>query len=77
MRVLSFTGSTEVGRLLYRQSAETVKRLVLELGGHAPFIVFADADLDRAVEEAIKAKFVDLGPGLPRRQPLLHRAAGL
>ena len=61
MRVLSFTGSTEVGRLLYRQSAETVKHLVLELGGHAPFIVFADADLDRAVDEAIKAKFATSG----------------
>src|SRR5690606_20845369 len=47
VRVLSFTGSTEVGRLLYRQSAGTVKRLVMELGGLAPFIVFADADLDQ------------------------------
>ena len=61
VRVLSFTGSTEVGRLLYRQSADTVKRLVLELGGHAPFLVFADADLDRAVDEAIKAKFATSG----------------
>jgi aspartate-semialdehyde dehydrogenase len=61
VRALSFTGSTEVGRLLYRQSAETVKRLVLELGGHAPFIVFADADLDRAVDEAVKAKFATTG----------------
>lgn len=61
VRVLSFTGSTEVGRLLYRQSADTVKRLGLELGGHAPFIVFAEADLDRAVSEAIKAKFATSG----------------
>lgn len=61
VRVLSFTGSTEIGRLLFRQSAETIKHLVLELGGHAPFIVFADADLDRAVEEAIKAKFATSG----------------
>ncbi len=61
VRALSFTGSTEVGRLLYRQSADTVKRLVLELGGHAPFIVFADADLDQAVDEAIKAKFATTG----------------
>ena len=61
VRVLSFTGSTEVGRLLFRESAETVKSLVLELGGHAPFIVFADADLDRAVDEAIKAKFMTSG----------------
>ncbi|WP_417691629.1 NAD-dependent succinate-semialdehyde dehydrogenase [Roseibium sp.] len=61
VRALSFTGSTEVGRLLYRQCAGTVKRLVLELGGHAPFIVFADADLDRAVSEAIAAKFATSG----------------
>ena len=61
VRVLSFTGSTEIGRLLYRQSADTVKRLVMELGGHAPFIVFADADLDQAVEEAVKAKFATSG----------------
>ncbi|OWY18526.1 NAD-dependent succinate-semialdehyde dehydrogenase [Thioclava sp. JM3] len=61
VRALSFTGSTEVGRLLYRQSAQTVKRLVLELGGHAPVIVFKGADLDRAVEEVIKAKFATSG----------------
>ncbi len=61
MRVLSFTGSTEIGRLLYGQCAPTVKRLVLELGGHAPFIVFADADLERAVEAAVAAKFATSG----------------
>ncbi|CAM3078633.1 NAD-dependent succinate-semialdehyde dehydrogenase [Paracoccus nototheniae] len=61
VRALSFTGSTEVGRLLYRQSADTVKRLVLELGGHAPFIVFEGCDLDRAVAEAVKAKFATSG----------------
>jgi aspartate-semialdehyde dehydrogenase len=61
VRALSFTGSTEVGRLLYRASAETIKRLVLELGGHAPFLVFADADLDQAVDEAVKAKFATSG----------------
>lgn len=61
VRALSFTGSTEVGRLIYRQSADTVKRLVMELGGHAPFIVFQGADLDRAVAEAIKAKFATTG----------------
>ncbi|RQP04322.1 MAG: NAD-dependent succinate-semialdehyde dehydrogenase [Paracoccus sp. BP8] len=61
VRALSFTGSTQVGKLLYRQSAETVKRLVLELGGHAPFIAFADCDLDLAVDEAIKAKFATSG----------------
>ena len=61
VRALSFTGSTEVGRLLYRQSADTVKRLVLELGGHAPVIVFADADVDTAVAETMKAKFATSG----------------
>ena len=61
VRALSFTGSTEVGRLLYRNSAETVKRLVLELGGHAPFLLFADADQEQAVDEAIKAKFATTG----------------
>jgi aspartate-semialdehyde dehydrogenase len=61
VRVLSFTGSTEIGRLLYRQCAPTIKTLILELGGHAPFIVFADADLDRAVECAISAKFATSG----------------
>ncbi|ARC90301.1 NAD-dependent succinate-semialdehyde dehydrogenase [Rhodovulum sp. MB263] len=61
VRALSFTGSTEVGRLLYRQSAATVKRLVLELGGHAPVIVFSGAELDHAVSETIKAKFATSG----------------
>jgi aspartate-semialdehyde dehydrogenase len=61
VRALSFTGSTEIGRLLYRQAADTVKRLVLELGGHAPFIVFADADMDLAVDEAVTAKFATTG----------------
>jgi aspartate-semialdehyde dehydrogenase len=61
VRVLSFTGSTEIGRLLYRQCAPTIKTLILELGGHAPFLVFADADLDRAVESAISAKFATSG----------------
>ncbi|MBI1172631.1 aldehyde dehydrogenase family protein [bacterium] len=61
VRALSFTGSTEVGRLLYRQAADTVKRLVLELGGHAPVLVFADADLEAAVAETIKAKFATSG----------------
>ncbi len=61
VRALSFTGSTEIGRLLYEQSAPSIKRLSLELGGHAPFIVFADADLDKAVDEAIGAKFATSG----------------
>lgn len=61
VRVLSFTGSTEIGRLLYRQCAETVKQLVLELGGHAPFLLFADADMETAIDEAVKAKFATSG----------------
>ena len=61
VRALSFTGSTEVGRLLYRNSADTVKKLVMELGGHAPVIVFKNADLATAVEESIKAKFATSG----------------
>lgn len=61
VRAISFTGSTEIGRLLYRQAADTVKRLVLELGGHAPFLVFDDADMDHVVDEAIKAKFATSG----------------
>ncbi|MET0170647.1 MAG: NAD-dependent succinate-semialdehyde dehydrogenase [Aliihoeflea sp.] len=61
VRALSFTGSTEIGRLLYAQSAPTIKRLVLELGGHAPFLAFADCDFDRAVDRAIAAKFATSG----------------
>lgn len=61
VRKLSFTGSTEVGKLLMRQSADTVKRLSLELGGHAPFIVFEDADLDEAVEHLISSKMRNAG----------------
>ncbi|MGO4761756.1 NAD-dependent succinate-semialdehyde dehydrogenase [Cupriavidus sp. 2KB_3] len=57
VRKLSFTGSTEVGRILMAQSAPTVKRLSLELGGNAPFIVFDDADVDAAVEGALAAKY--------------------
>jgi succinate-semialdehyde dehydrogenase / glutarate-semialdehyde dehydrogenase len=61
VRHLSFTGSTEVGRILMQQSAGTLKRLSLELGGHAPFIVFDDADLDAAVEGAIASKYRNAG----------------
>ncbi|MCZ4282304.1 NAD-dependent succinate-semialdehyde dehydrogenase [Kiloniella laminariae] len=61
VRVVSFTGSTEIGRLLYAQSAPTIKRLVMELGGHAPFIVYGDADIDHAVTCAIAAKFATSG----------------
>ncbi|WHZ11220.1 MAG: Succinate-semialdehyde dehydrogenase [NAD(P)+] [Burkholderiaceae bacterium] len=61
VRHLSFTGSTEVGRILMAQSAPTVKKLSLELGGNAPFIVFDDADLDSAVEGAIASKYRNAG----------------
>ncbi|WP_116474111.1 NAD-dependent succinate-semialdehyde dehydrogenase [Zobellella maritima] len=61
VRKLSFTGSTRVGKLLYGQSADTVKKLSLELGGNAPFIVFDDADLDAAVAGAVISKFRNAG----------------
>jgi succinate-semialdehyde dehydrogenase/glutarate-semialdehyde dehydrogenase len=61
VRHLSFTGSTEVGRILMRQCAGTVKKLSLELGGNAPFIVFDDADLDSAVEGALASKYRNAG----------------
>ena len=57
----SFTGSTEIGKLLMAQCADTVKKLSLELGGNAPFIVFDDADLDAAVEGAIASKYRNTG----------------
>lgn len=61
VRHLSFTGSTEVGRILMEQCAPTVKKLALELGGHAPFIVFDDADIDAAVVGAVASKFRNSG----------------
>ncbi len=61
VRKLSFTGSTETGRILMKQSADTVKKLSLELGGNAPFIVFEDADLDAAVEGALASKYRNAG----------------
>jgi succinate-semialdehyde dehydrogenase/glutarate-semialdehyde dehydrogenase len=61
VRKLSFTGSTEIGRLLMRQSAETIKKLSLELGGNAPFIVFDDADVDAAVVGAMASKYRNSG----------------
>ncbi|MDD3756621.1 MAG: NAD-dependent succinate-semialdehyde dehydrogenase [Advenella sp.] len=61
VRKLSFTGSTEVGKILSRQCADTVKKLSLELGGNAPFMVFDDADLDAAVQGAIAIKFYNSG----------------
>ncbi|HZJ94679.1 MAG TPA: NADP-dependent succinate-semialdehyde dehydrogenase [Thiopseudomonas sp.] len=61
VRKLSFTGSTEVGRTLLRQCADDIKKVSLELGGNAPFIVFADADIEAAVSGAIAAKFRNAG----------------
>lgn len=61
VRHISFTGSTEVGRILMAQSAPTIKKMSLELGGNAPFIVFDDADVDSAVEGALASKFRNAG----------------
>ncbi|MCZ8259200.1 MAG: NAD-dependent succinate-semialdehyde dehydrogenase [Beijerinckiaceae bacterium] len=61
VRKITFTGSTPVGKLLAQQSAGTMKRLSMELGGNAPFIVFDDADLDRAVQGALQAKYRNAG----------------
>ncbi len=61
VRKLTFTGSTEVGRVLMRQSADTIKKISLELGGNAPFLVFDDADLDAAVEGAMASKYRNAG----------------
>ena len=61
VRHISFTGSTEVGRILMAQSAPTIKKLSLELGGNAPFIVFDDADIDSAVEGAFASKYRNAG----------------
>ncbi|CAN0075109.1 unnamed protein product [Heterosigma akashiwo] len=76
VRKISFTGSTEVGKLLMAQAAPTVKRVSLELGGNAPFLVFEDADLDGAVAAAMAAKFRNAGQTCvaPNRF-LVHRAA--
>ncbi|GAL17251.1 aldehyde dehydrogenase B [Vibrio maritimus] len=61
VRKVSFTGSTNVGRILMNQSASSIKKMALELGGNAPFIVFEDADIDAAVEGAMVAKFRNAG----------------
>jgi succinate-semialdehyde dehydrogenase/glutarate-semialdehyde dehydrogenase len=61
VRMIAFTGSTEIGKLLMRGAAAQVKRISLELGGNAPFIVFEDADLDKAVAAAVSSKFRNMG----------------
>jgi succinate-semialdehyde dehydrogenase / glutarate-semialdehyde dehydrogenase len=72
VRKLSFTGSTRVGKLLAAQSADTLKKLSLELGGNAPFIVFDDADLDAAVQGAMASKFRNTGQTLCMREPFFR-----
>jgi succinate-semialdehyde dehydrogenase/glutarate-semialdehyde dehydrogenase len=59
--MIAFTGSTEVGKILMRQAASTVKKVALELGGNSPFIVFDDANLDKAVADAIASKYRNMG----------------
>ena len=61
VRAMSFTGSTEIGRQLLAQCAPTVKTMIMELGGHAPLLVFADADFERSVDQAVSAKFATSG----------------
>ncbi len=61
VKKVTFTGSTEVGKILLKQCADTVKKVSMELGGNAPFIVFDDADLDAAVEGAIASKYRNTG----------------
>ena len=61
VRKLSFTGSTEVGRIILRQCADTIKKVSLELGGNAPFVIFEDADLDKAVDGVMVSKFRNAG----------------
>lgn len=61
VKKVTFTGSTNVGKILMKQSSSTLKKLSFELGGNAPFIVFEDADLDQALEQAMACKFRGLG----------------
>ena len=77
VRKISFTGSTEVGKLLMAQCATTVKKVSLELGGNAPFIVFDDADLDAAVEGAIVSKYRNTGQTCVCANRFLVQALGL
>jgi succinate-semialdehyde dehydrogenase/glutarate-semialdehyde dehydrogenase len=74
VRKISFTGSTEVGRLLMRQCSDQIKKVSLELGGNAPFIVFDDADVDAAVDGAIQAKFRNARPAFPPTASMSSRA---
>jgi aspartate-semialdehyde dehydrogenase len=74
VRALSFTGSTQIGRLLLAQGAQTVKKMSMELGGHAPFILFPDVDMDQAITHAIGAKFATSGQDcLAANRIFVHR----
>ena len=75
IRKMTFTGSTEVGRILMRQSADTVKKMSLELGGNAPLLVFDDANLDVAVEGAMLSKFRNAGQTCVCANRILFRIA--
>jgi succinate-semialdehyde dehydrogenase / glutarate-semialdehyde dehydrogenase len=61
IRKITFTGSTEVGKILTKQASETLKRVSMELGGHAPYLIFADADLEQAVKDVVACKFRNAG----------------
>ncbi|MGE6614171.1 aldehyde dehydrogenase family protein [Peribacillus sp. NPDC076916] len=61
IRKITFTGSTEVGKLLYKKAANQVKRVSMELGGHAPIIVFEDCDLESTVNQVVRSKFNNTG----------------
>ena len=76
LRKLSFTGSTEVGRMLIEQSAENVLKTSMELGGNAPFLIFEDADLDAAVEGAMIAKMRNVGEACTVGEPLPRPRVG-
>ncbi len=77
VRKFSFTGSTSIGRKLMEQCASTIKKVSMELGGNAPFIVFDDADLDAAVEGAMVAQVSQRRSDLRLRQPHLRPGRGL
>jgi hypothetical protein len=72
VRFVGFTGSTEVGKILYQQAAVGVKKLGLELGGNAPFVVFDDADIDRCRRRRHRLEIPQHGPDLCLRQPALR-----
>ncbi len=76
VRVVSFTGSTEVGRKLLHEAADNIVKPAMELGGNAPFIVFEDADIDAAIDGAHGRQDAQHGRGLHRGEPLLCAREG-